>query len=94
MRIYELTEGLNRKKVRDALWAEWQQDAWAGDEQSPEEMDDVDFNDFENTVDHIVKWGDQRGIKTAALAVAKYATASDQDLIAQINGGEINRTRQ
>lgn len=79
--------GLNRHKVRVALWHEWQQDAWAGNEQTPEELDDDDFNDFEKEVDHIVAWGNERGIKSAALAVAKYILAGDQNTLTAINGG-------
>lgn len=89
MKIRELiTEGLNRKKVRDALWAEWQQDAWAGDEQTPEEMDDDDYQDFENIVDIIVAWGDEQGIANAAVAVARYVTNSDQNLQSILHGGQ------
>lgn len=89
MKIRELiTEGLNRKKVRDALWAEWQQDAWAGDEQTPEEMDDDDYQDFESIVDIIVAWGDKQGIANAAVAVARYVTNSDQNLQSILHGGQ------
>lgn len=91
MRINEiLTEsiGLNRNKVRAALWHEWQQDAWAGNEQSPEEMDDEEFHDFEAEVDRIVQWGDEQGITSAALAVSKWVLLSDQSTLAGLHGAQ------
>jgi hypothetical protein len=87
MRINEIA-GLNRDKVRAALWYEWQQDAWAGDEQSPEEMDNEELADFEREVDRIVAWGNEHGITSAALAVSKWVLLRDQSTLAGLHGAQ------
>lgn len=80
MRAQEfIVEAITRNKVRAALWHEWQQDGWLDQgEQSPEEMDDEEYNDFEDTVDRIVAWANEQGIESSQLAVTKYTMAMDQ----------------
>jgi hypothetical protein len=67
-----------RNKVRSALWYEWQQDPNYRDEdgkpyeQTPEQMDQDDYDMFEEAVDEIVQYANEMGIANAAMAVAKY----------------------
>ena len=86
---HHLNEAITRNKVRDALWHEWQQDAWLDQgEQSPEEMDDEEYNDFEDTVDRIVAWANEQGIESSQLAVTKYTMAMDQLTMAHLTGSQ------
>jgi hypothetical protein len=89
MRAHEfITEAgptINRDKVRAALWQTYQQDF--GDEASPEQMDDDEYNDFEQTVDDILSFAVDNNISNAHAAVAKYGVRDSQNTIADLMGG-------
>lgn len=85
---------LDRNKVRAALWYEWQQDPNYQDEtgrpleQTPEEMDQDDYDMFEETVDEIVQFGSEQGITNAAMAVVKYNMLNSDVVQRELTGAK------
>ena len=85
---------LDRNKVRAALWYEWQQDPNYQDEngrpleQTPEEMDQDDYDMFEETVDEIVQYGKEMGIANAAMAVVKYNMLNSDVVQRELTGAK------
>jgi hypothetical protein len=79
MKITEiLAEGTEsfRNKIRDALWYAYQNDPMmppAPHEQSPEDMDQDEYEDFEDLVDEILEFAIAKNITNAHLAVAKHS---------------------
>lgn len=65
-----------RNKIRDALWYAYQQDPMippAPHEQSPEDMEQDEYEDFEDAVDDILQFALAKNITNAHLAVAKHS---------------------
>lgn len=79
MKITEiLVEGSEsfRNKIRDALWYAYQNDPMMPPEpheQSPEDMDQDEYEDFEDLVDEILEFALAKNITNAHLAVAKHS---------------------
>lgn len=90
--IESAQNGLDRNRVRAALWYEWQQDPNYQDEngrpleQTPEEMDQDDYDMFEEAVDDVINYAKEVGITNASMAVVKY-NMLQSDIVQRELGG-------
>ena len=76
------------QSVRDLLWSEYQADPFMpAQEESPDEMSDEDYLDFDDHVRDILKYAQQHRIKSAGQAIAQHDETVRRELMAQARRG-------